>query len=66
MDRAARRRQARHTKDTKPLTLLIWSNMPGVSTGYGTQTQQIVERFKRDNHHVAVSANYGLQGMRTE
>ena len=40
--------------------------MPGVSTGYGTQTQQIVERFKRDNHHVAVSANYGLQGMRTE
>jgi hypothetical protein len=66
MDRAAKRRQARATKDTNPLTMLIWSNMPGVGTGYGTQTEQVVPRFQADGHHVAVSVNYGLQGMRTE
>jgi glycosyltransferase involved in cell wall biosynthesis len=66
MDRAARRRAERQLKDTKPLTLLVWSNAPYTGTGYGTQTAQIVPRFKADGHHVAVSANYGLQGMRTE
>jgi hypothetical protein len=62
MDRAARRRAERQLKDTQPLTMLVWSNMPGVGTGYGTQTEQVVSRFQADGHHVAVSVNYGLQG----
>jgi len=48
-----------------PLTVLWHSNAPWCGTGYGTQTAQVVTRMKRDGHHVAVNANYGLQGMRT-
>ena len=50
----------------QPLALLWHSNAPWCGTGYGTQTAQAVERMKRDGHAVAVNANYGLQGMRTE
>lgn len=49
-----------------PVTVLWHSNFPGVGTGYGTQTRQVVERMKRDGHHVAVNCNYGIQGFRTE
>jgi glycosyltransferase involved in cell wall biosynthesis len=66
MDRAARRRAAREGRTTTPLTALWWSNAPWAGTGYGTQTKQVVQRFQRDGHHIAVSANYGLQGMQTE
>ena len=48
-----------------PVTVLFHSNAPWTGTGYGTQTAQVVTRMKRDGHHVAVNANYGLQGMRT-
>lgn len=50
---------------TTPLTVLFHSNAPWCGTGYGTQTKQAVERFKRDGHAIAVNANYGLQGMKT-
>jgi len=46
---------------------LLWhSNFPGVGTGYGTQTRQVVERMNRDGIKVAVNCNYGIQGFRTE
>jgi glycosyltransferase involved in cell wall biosynthesis len=46
---------------------LLWhSNFPGVGTGYGTQTRQVIERIKADGHAVAVNCNYGIQGFRTE
>ena len=48
-----------------PVTILHHSNAPWCGTGYGTQTAQVVERMKRDGHHVAVNCNYGLQGMQT-
>lgn len=50
----------------QPLALLWHSNAPWCGTGYGTQTAQAVERAKADGHAIAVNANYGLQGMRTE
>ena len=49
-----------------PMALLWHSNFPGVGTGYGTQTRQVVERMKREGHQVAVNCNYGIQGFRTE
>ena len=49
-----------------PITALWFSNAPWAGTGYGTQTAQVVERMQRDGHHIAVSANYGLQAMSTE
>jgi len=48
----------------KKLTALWHSNAPWGSTGYSTQTKQVVERFQRDGHHIAVNANYGLQGTK--
>ena len=61
------RQKARESAPTiNPVTALWFSNAPWAGTGYGTQTAQVVERMKRDGHHVAVSANYGLQAMTTE
>lgn len=40
-----------------------WSNAPWASTGYGTQTAQVVRRLAAEGHDVAVSANYGLQAQ---
>jgi glycosyltransferase involved in cell wall biosynthesis len=48
----------------KKLTALWHSNAPWGGTGYSTQTKQAVERFQRDGHHIAVNANYGLQGTK--
>jgi glycosyltransferase involved in cell wall biosynthesis len=49
-----------------PMALLWHSNFPGVNTGYGTQTRQVVERMQKDGHAIAVNCNYGIQGFRTE
>ena len=54
------------TPVNNPMALLWHSNAPWCGTGYGTQTAQVVERMKRDGHAIAVNANYGLQGMRSE
>lgn len=48
-----------------PATILWFSNAPWSGTGYSTQTAQAVTRMRRDGHNVAISNNYGLQGMRT-
>ena len=53
-------------KEVTPVTVLWHSNAPWCGTGYGTQTRQVVTRMKADGHHVAVNANYGLQGMQTD
>jgi hypothetical protein len=45
---------------------ILWvSNAPWARTGYGTQTAQSVTRLKKDNHDVAIAANYGLEGSNT-
>jgi uncharacterized phage-associated protein len=49
---------------TKKLTALWHSNAPWAGTGYSTQTKQAVQRFIKDGHHIAVNANYGLQGTK--
>lgn len=36
-----------------------YSNSPETSTGYGTQTRQMLPRLKADGHEVAVLGNYG-------
>jgi hypothetical protein len=61
------RQQRRASKSTgiDPVNVLFFSNAPWCPTGYGTQTAQVVPRMKRDGHRVAISCNYGLQGMRT-
>lgn len=40
----------------------LWSNTPGVSTGYGVQAKQLVDRLKRHGLDVAALSNYGLEG----
>ena len=46
---------------------ILWaSNYPGVPTGYGTQTEQVVKRLVKAGHEVAVAANYGLSGREAE
>lgn len=40
----------------------VWSNSPGQATGYGQQSQYLIDRLKRDGAKVAASSNYGLEG----
>ena len=40
----------------------LWSNTPGVSTGYGVQAKHLVDRLKRHGLDVAALSNYGLEG----
>jgi glycosyltransferase involved in cell wall biosynthesis len=61
MNRKQRRAQS---TDVAPVTVLWHSNAPWATTGYGTQTKQVVERMSRDGHAIAVNANYGLQGTK--
>jgi glycosyltransferase involved in cell wall biosynthesis len=61
MNRKQRRAQS---TDVAPVTVLWHSNVPWATTGYGTQTKQVVERMNRDGHAIAVNANYGLQGTK--
>jgi glycosyltransferase involved in cell wall biosynthesis len=42
--------------------VLVHSNAPFVSTGYGVQCRYLVERLHEAGHDVAVSSTYGLQG----
>ncbi len=46
---------------------LCWhSNSPVVSSGYGSQTAQVVSRLKADGHRVAVLGNYGNNAGMTD
>jgi glycosyltransferase involved in cell wall biosynthesis len=47
-------------------TVTVFSNSPGRPTGYGQQTEYLVNRMKRDGLDVAVQSNYGVEGMDTE
>lgn len=40
----------------------LWSNSPGVTTGYGVQAKHLVDRLKRHGAEVAALSNYGLEG----
>lgn len=43
---------------------IVWvSNSPGMATGYGTQTAQVVSRLARDGHRVSIASNYGSEGQ---
>src|SRR5687767_8502194 len=42
--------------------ILVHSNAPFVSTGYGVQARYLLERLHDDGHDVAQSCTYGLQG----
>jgi len=46
--------------------LLITSNAPWASTGYGVQTAQFAVRARSDGHEIAIAANYGLEGCNSE
>jgi len=48
-----------------PRRILWVSNAPWASTGYGTMTNMIVNRLKKDNNDVAIVANYGLEASTT-
>lgn len=48
---------------TEPINIGWTSNAPFAPTGYGVQSAQVLSRFKRDGHNVAVFANYGLEGI---
>lgn len=47
-------------------TVTVFSNSPGMPTGYGQQTEYLVRRMKRDGLDVAVQSNYGVEGQDTE
>lgn len=47
-------------------TVTVFSNSPGRPTGYGQQTEYLVNRMKRDGLDVAVQSNYGTEGIDTE
>lgn len=40
----------------------VYSNSPGQTTGYGQQSQYLIDRLKRDGAKVASLSNYGLEG----
>lgn len=40
----------------------VWSNSPGQATGYGMQSQLLVDRLQRDGAKVAALSNYGVEG----
>lgn len=46
------------------LKILLASNSPWVSSGYGVSTSLLVEIFQQLGHEVAVSANFGLEGIK--
>ena len=46
----------------KPLRILISSNAPHASTGYGVQAKGLAYGLKAMGHEVAIHAWYGLQG----
>jgi len=60
VNREQRRASAKKNKSASKRILWV-SNAPWASTGYGTQTKQVVKRLKRDGYDVAIAANYGLE-----
>ena len=46
---------------TRTPRIFWYSNHPGVPTGYGTQTAQVVRRLKRRGHDPVVHANFNQQ-----
>lgn len=46
-------------------TIGWYSNSPGMGTGYGVQTAQVITRMKRDGLDVAAFSNYGVEGSST-
>ena len=59
--RAAARSGAAASPGTAAHGIVIGSNAPWASTGYGEQTAQVVRRLKQAGHPVAVASNYGLE-----
>ena len=47
-------------------TVTVFSNSPGVATGYGQQTEYLVESMQRHKLDVAVQSNYGVEGKDRE
>lgn len=47
-------------------TVTLFSNSPGVPTGYGQQGEYLVSRMKRHGLDVAVQSNYGVEGQDSE
>lgn len=47
------------------LRIAWYSNAPWASTGYGQQTAQLIQRFAKEDHQVAVICNYGLEGSKS-
>jgi len=43
------------------MNILVMSNLPGLSVGYGTLSMKLLPLFKKD-HNVDMFVNYGLQG----
>jgi len=46
-------------------TISWYSNSPGMPTGYGTQTAQVLTRMVRDGFDVQALSNYGVEGLPT-
>jgi glycosyltransferase involved in cell wall biosynthesis len=44
------------------MRIAITSNAPWTPTGYGVQVAELIKGLKKDDHDVAVMANYGLGG----
>lgn len=44
-------------------TVTVFSNTPGVPTGYGQQAEHLVNRMKRHGLDVAIQSNYGREGQ---
>jgi glycosyltransferase involved in cell wall biosynthesis len=70
VNREQKRALAKQNKNVQnvvqhPKRILWVSNAPWAATGYGQQTAQMIPRLKKDNHDVAVVANYGLEASTT-
>ena len=46
-------------------TVTVFSNSPGIPTGYGQQTEYLVNRMKKHGIDTAVQSNYGVEGVDT-
>lgn len=55
-------------KQANPLSgaVAVYSNSPGMPTGYGEQAKLLIDLLKRDGGKVAAISNYGLEGIVSE
>lgn len=68
VNREEKRKLEREIKKTKfrdTLNILWVSNAPYASTGYGTQSAQVVKRLAKIKQNVAIATNYGLEASHT-